>query len=81
MHVRLWQLVLHHEAEKNHFFVNKSFNTQCNLTKLGLLLLLMNIIIDVTYLISGLTIINILPNNDVKHFMFTSQVMKLMITS
>jgi len=48
--------LIHREAEKrNHFsFVNKSFNTQCNLTKFSrLLLLLLNIIIDITNLISG----------------------------
>jgi len=43
------------QKKRNHFsFVNKSFNTQCNLTKFSrLLLLLLNIIIDITNLISG----------------------------
>ena len=36
-------------------FMNKSFNMQCNLTKFStLILLLVVIIVDVTYLISGI---------------------------
>jgi len=52
---KLVHFLCHHEAEKrNHFsFMNKSFNMQCNLQNL-VLLLLVNIIIDVTYLISGI---------------------------
>ena len=44
----------HREAEKrNHFsFMNKSFNTQYNLTKFSTLIISEYYIIDVTYLIS-----------------------------
>ena len=42
------------KQKRNHFsFRNKSFSTQCNLTKFSTLVL-MNIIIDLTYLISGI---------------------------
>ena len=34
--------------------MNKSFNTQCNSTQNLVLLLLLNVIIDVTYLMSGI---------------------------
>jgi len=48
-------LCVHCEVEKrNHFLMNNSFNTQCNLTKNLVLLLLMYVTIDVTDLISGI---------------------------
>jgi len=48
--------LLRRESEKrNHFsFTNKSFNTQRNVDKFSVLLLLMNITVDATCLISGI---------------------------
>jgi len=77
--------LLHRDAEKrNHFsFMNESFSMQCNLTKFSTLsLLLMNIIVDVTYLISGIfTNFHRLlcKKRDVGRYVINHGVMKLMI--
>jgi len=70
------------DEKRNHFSsMNKSVNTQCNSTKF-ILLLLMNIIIDVTYLISGINTNFqrlLCIECDVGHYVISNGVMKLMI--
>jgi len=63
--------------------MSKAFNTQCNLTKFIVLLLLMNIIIDVIYLIYGIyTNFRTLlcKKCDAGYYVINHCVMKLMIT-
>jgi len=69
--------------KKNHLsFMNKSLNMQRNLTKL-VLLLLINIIVDVSYLISGIytNFCRLLCKKcDVGYYVINHGVMKLMIS-